>query len=90
MSFRKFLQRATHSLRERLSLPASGEVATLGKELAILRKEIARLRAAEASSAANGLNDRIGQLEILLTEHSKERIRADWPKLFPSPVQLAS
>jgi len=73
-------------LRARFSLPVSRDIAMLGKEIVILREEIARLRAIQTSSAAHGLNDRIGQLEILLTEHSKTDSRGLTTICFPSPV----
>jgi glycosyltransferase involved in cell wall biosynthesis len=86
MSFGAYLHRAAKSLRARFSLPDSREVSVLAKEMVLLREEIARLRATQASSAAYGLNDRLGQLEIILTEHSKSDSRGLTKSSFPSPV----
>ena len=58
----------------------------LSQEIAVLRAEIARLRAVQEPSAASGLNDRIRQLEILLTEHSKTDSDSLAQICFPSPA----
>jgi len=65
------LRRATRSLRRRNLPPISDNVTSLNKEIGVLRAEIERLRAEQERTAASGLNDRLRQLEILLTEHSK-------------------
>src|SRR5271154_1072183 len=71
MSLISNLRRATRSLRRRNLPPISDNVTSLNKEIGVLGAEIERLRAEQERTAASGLNDRLRQLEILLTEHSK-------------------
>src|SRR5271168_316909 len=100
MSVGTLLRRTANSLRKRLLPPDSRVIVTLGKETAILhgeisilrgeigilRGEIECLRAVQTSAVARGLHDRMGQLEILLTEHPKAASNGLTKIHFPSPA----
>ncbi len=86
MSLVSNLRRAARSLRPRNSSSVSDDVTSFNKEIVVLRAEMERLRAERERTAASGLNGRLRQFEILLTEHSKTISGGPAPASFPSPV----
>lgn len=79
------LKKITRSLRKRF-LPGLKEVPELRKEIASLREEIARLHAIQGTTPGNGLHMRLGDLEMLLTEHPQTNSRGQANMAFPSPA----